>query len=115
VRRLCREERDSPARRTGVGAQILDVHTARQMRFRHVFIPGLTEGSFPQRRAQDPFYHDSDRRRLSAGGVMLEERLPAQQDEAFLFHSALSAATDCVWLSYATSDPGGAPLLIPTS
>ncbi len=112
---LVRELADSEAApadpRFGGAVQVLNVHEARQLRYRHVFVPGLTEGVFPRARRQDPFYHDDARRRLSANRVVLEARLPQQSEETFLFYAALSAATECVWLSYTTSDAQGQPSL----
>lgn len=111
LRRACRELRLPAAPRSGRGVQVLDVFEARQMRYRHVFIPGLVEGCFPRAGRQDPFYHDEDRRRLARGGVDLKDRLARREDEALLFWSALECAQERTSLSFATSDAAGSPHL----
>ncbi len=111
VRELCATLRLPGVRPTGAAVVVLDVFEARQLRVAHVFLPGLSEGVFPPARRQDPFYHDEDRRRLNAGGIVLEERLPRQAEESFLFYQALAATEECVWLSYPVSDAEGKPML----
>jgi ATP-dependent helicase/nuclease subunit B len=107
VVRLCRETRLPAGPRTGSGVQLLDASEARQLRFRHVFVPGLVDGLFPGSGRQDPFYSDDDRGRLEA----LDRRLAARHDEALLFHAVLSAATETVWLSYPSTSADGSPVL----
>lgn len=111
IKELCRELRLGPDRPSEAVVEVLDAHEARQTRHEHVFLPGMVEGSFPLARRQDAFYHDDARRRLNAGRPVLEERLPRQAEEAFLFYEALAGAGRCVWLSYPTSDAEGKPVL----
>lgn len=111
IRELCRELRLDPDRPSEAVVEVLDAHEARRTRHEHVFLPGMVEGAFPLARRQDAFYHDDARRRLNAGRPLLEERLPRQAEEAFLFYEALAGAGRCVWLSYPTSDAEGKPVL----
>jgi len=111
VRDVCSRERVPGDRDSGAGVRVLDVTEARELSFDHVFIAGLSEGAFPRGRRQDPIYHDDDRQRLNAESPLLQERLPQQDHERYLFYLALSRARETVTLSHPTSDANGAPVL----
>ncbi len=80
----------------------------RARRFRAVFICGLQEGEFPAPGRPEPFLSDERRRELAlASGLALRGREDALEGERYLFYSALSRATERVFLSYRSSDEEG--------
>ena len=90
---------------------ILEAHQARQLTFKHVFLGGLVEKQFPRARTEDVFYRDGERRKLVRAGLMLQERLPQQREEALLFYGAVCAAEERLTLSYPTTDAEGKEIL----
>ena len=90
---------------------VMEAHQARQLTFDHVFVGGLAEKEFPRARQEDVFYRDRERRRLVASGIMLEERLPQQRDEAMLFYGAACAAEKRLTLSYPVTNAEGKGVL----
>lgn len=89
----------------------LDVHDALQTAFDYVFLLGLTEGCFPQRGRLDPLIPDDQRREIAQRGIGLRPRLEAHDEEAYLFHLALSVARRRLYLCYPDTDAAGEPLL----
>ena len=80
----------------------------RARRFRAVFVCGLQEGEFPRGATPEPFLSDERRFELaSAGGVRLRPREDALAAERYLFYSALSRASERVFLAYRSSDEEG--------
>jgi hypothetical protein len=80
----------------------------RARRFRAVFICGLQEGEFPAPGRPEPFLSDERRRELAlASGLPLRGREDALEGERYLFYSALSRASERVFLSYRSSDEEG--------
>jgi ATP-dependent helicase/DNAse subunit B len=80
----------------------------RARRFRAVFICGLQEGEFPAPGRPEPFLSDERRRELAlASGLALRGREDALEGERYLFYSALSRASERVFLSYRSSDEEG--------
>jgi ATP-dependent helicase/nuclease subunit B len=90
---------------------VMEAHQARQMTFSHVFLCGLVEKGFPRPREEDIFFSDKERRKLMASGLMLEERLPQQRDEAMLFYGAVCAADESLTLSYPVTNAEGGEIL----
>jgi len=90
---------------------ILEAHQARQLTFRYVFLGGLVEKRFPKARTEDVFYRDGERQKLVEVGLMLQERLPQQREEATLFYGAICAAEELLTLSYPTTDAEGKEIL----
>jgi superfamily I DNA/RNA helicase/RecB family exonuclease len=80
----------------------------RARRFRAVFVCGLQEGEFPAPGRPEPFLSDERRRELAlASGLALRPREDALEGERYLFYSALSRASERVFLSYRSSDEEG--------
>jgi ATP-dependent helicase/DNAse subunit B len=80
----------------------------RARRFRAVFVCGLQEGEFPGGGNPEPFFSDERRRELAlASGLALRPREDALVAERYLFYSAVSRATERVFLSYRSSDEEG--------
>jgi ATP-dependent helicase/DNAse subunit B len=95
--------------RPGPGAVLLaGPLEIRARRFRAVFICGLQEGEFPAPGRPEPFLSDERRRELAiASGLRLRRREDALAAERYLFYSAMSRATEHVYLSYRSSDEEG--------
>ena len=91
------------------GAVLLsDPISVRARRFAVVFVCGLQEGEFPRPGRVEPFLPDEHRRELaSASGLRLRPREDALAAERYLFYSAVSRATDRVYLAYRSSDEEG--------
>jgi RecB family exonuclease len=91
------------------GAVLLaDPISVRARRFRVVFVCGLQEGEFPRAGRVQPFLSDERRRELaSASGLVLRAREEALAAERYLFYSAVSRATERVYLAYRSSDEEG--------
>jgi hypothetical protein len=80
----------------------------RARRFRAVFVCGLQEGEFPGGATPEPFFSDERRRELAiASGLALRPREDVLGAERYLFYSALSRATERIFLSYRSSDEEG--------
>jgi ATP-dependent helicase/DNAse subunit B len=80
----------------------------RARRFAAVFVCGLQEGEFPLPARPEPFLSDERRRELAAGsGLRLRPREDSLARERYLFYSALSRATERVFLAYRSSDEEG--------
>jgi RecB family exonuclease len=98
-----------PADSDDPGAVLLaDPISVRARRFRVVFVCGLQEGEFPRAGRVQPFLSDERRRELaSASGLVLRAREDALAAERYLFYSAVSRATERVYLAYRSSDEEG--------
>jgi ATP-dependent helicase/DNAse subunit B len=98
-----------PADSDDPGAVLLaDPISVRARRFRVVFVCGLQEGEFPRAGRIEPFLSDERRRELaSASGLVLRAREDALAAERYLFYSAVSRATERVYLAYRSSDEEG--------
>lgn len=101
---------DAPPPAEGDRISVIDARSARQLRFRICFVAGLTEGDFPRRPTDEPFFSRRELVELERAGVGLERRRSPEAEEPVLFHAAVSAATEELWLSYAGSDAEGKPL-----
>lgn len=91
--------------------QILDVMAARGLCFRHLFLIGLNEKSFPRFIHEEPFLRDHNRRVLSDTlGVKLDPKLDGMGEERLLFATALDSATETRTLVFQRADDEGRPL-----
>ncbi len=92
--------RDPPRRRWGqvfVGS----IEEARGREFHTVFLPGLSEGQFPQRALEDPLLLDPARESL---GNLLPVRETKVDQERLRLRLALAAARESVVASYSRMD-----------
>lgn len=84
--------------------RILSPYRLRATRLRHLFVAGLTDGTFPAHAPADPLLADDRRAELG---------VPARSDpaaeERFLFYSCVSRPESCLHLSYPASDESGTP------
>ena len=97
----------------GAGSGVGEVRLAepaqiRARRFAVVFVCGLQEGELPGPARGEPFFSDERRRELAmASGLALGAHEDALDGERYLFYSAVSRATERVFLSYRSSDEEG--------
>jgi ATP-dependent helicase/nuclease subunit B len=89
--------------------QVYDVSLARQKEYKAVFVSGLLEKKFPVQMKEDPVLSDWERalfNRLQGEGV-LQERLPRQKTERYLFYIAVTRAREKLILTYPRYDLEG--------
>jgi superfamily I DNA/RNA helicase len=75
------------------------VDAARGLRFRLVFLPGMTEGQFPRVVAEDPLLPNASRQKISPDLALVSDA-----DERRLFDIAMSRSSDRVVLSWSHID-----------
>jgi len=100
-----RGDRPPPAGRDRVS--VIDARSARELRFRTCFVMGLTEGEFPRRATEEPFFTRRELAALEHQGIDLEHRHSPEAEEPILFYAAASAATEELWLSYPATKADG--------
>ncbi len=109
---LVRHVRFSPDRQQHGRVRVVDVYDLRQARVPYLFLADLAQHSFPLVFREDVFYPEAERRRLSEQADFdLRTRPHNEMAEAFLFHEAVSAATQRLYLSYADTSSDGNPIL----
>ncbi|MBN2565603.1 MAG: exodeoxyribonuclease V subunit gamma, partial [Candidatus Eisenbacteria bacterium] len=101
------------------GPSVLNVMSARGLRFGTVIIPGLVEREFPSTHRQDPIILDSERERLNRarGGDpcrSLPIRSTSVDEERLLFRLAVCSASDVLILSFPRLDPSNARPRVPS-
>lgn len=75
---------------------------------RAAFILGAAEGIFPARPQDDGIFNDTERDRLEQSGVNLAPGSRRRVfEEQFLIYSALTRASDRLWISYPAADEDG--------
>jgi ATP-dependent helicase/DNAse subunit B len=85
----------------------MDVLDARALRYRHVFLLGLSEGQFPPRLAEGSLLGEDDRLRWQRQGIELDSRRDLMAREMLLFYLAVSRADQTLTLSYLQADASG--------
>ena len=83
--------------------RILSPYRLRATRVEHLFVAGLTDGSFPASGGGDPLLSDARRRELG-----ITARADQAEEERYLFYACVSKPSGCLHLSYAASDESGA-------
>ena len=82
------------------GLRVLEATDVRGLRFRALFIAGMTEGGFPLRTSGDWLYPDEERERLRKYGVTLEDiSHETLLKEEHYFYQAACRATDRLYLT----------------
>ncbi len=102
--------REPPPRRYGA-VFVASIAEAAGASFETVFVPGLAEGMFPRRPAEDPLLLDEYRGRLGAGLPLQADR---NREERMLLAAALGAASARVVLSYPRIDVGQGRARVPS-
>lgn len=88
--------------------QFMAAHTARLAEPKVIFILGANEGSFPFASKPSGLLNDRDRFALEGKGIELSGSIKDKlAEERFVAYSALSGASDKVYLSYASADVSG--------
>jgi ATP-dependent helicase/nuclease subunit B len=102
----------------GKGVNILPLSAARGLRFKAVFIPGLTEDSMPGRTGRDPFLSDEGRERLerlSGSEVRFSRRQDRPGELRYIFNLACLSAGEHLFCSYPRNGEGTDREKIPSS
>ena len=107
LREVLEDLADAPPPPAGNRVVVLDARRVRQLRLAHCFIMGLNEGDFPRRRADEAFFSREELHRLASAGVDLVRRRSTEGEEPVLFHAAVCAAEQELWLSCASTDATG--------
>ena len=88
--------------------QVLDAMSARGVRFRMLFVIGLTENVFPRSIQEDPFLRDHLRRQFELNlGFKIPEKLAGYEEEQLLFYLLINSVTQSLTLLYQRSDQYG--------
>lgn len=110
LRDLLGGETIPPSADPGGCVRVLDVEQARHLTVPHLFVVGLSESSFPQNRADDCLFGESERRDFAARGLRLRHREQHHQDETFLFYNLVTKARASLTLSYPAINRKGQPV-----
>src|SRR5205823_1148679 len=89
----------------------LSAPLARGLEAPHVFLMGLSERSFPQLGAPEPFFDETERQAFKQAGLdfpCVSDLLP---DEMLLFYQVVTRARTRLVFSYPAVDEKGQPLL----
>ena len=111
--RAALESKEAAASRKDARVRVMSLQAARGLSFSSVVIPGMAEGVFPARGAEDPLLSDALRVLLNKTFVKDGEMPPLPlkstriDEERFLFWSALQAAEERAVLGYPRGGKGG--------
>ena len=84
---------------------------SRTTAFKAVFIPGVNDGILPQRSREEGLLSDSERQLLADCGLELAPGAVADAfHEQFTVYTALTRASETLWLSYSLADEEGKSL-----
>ncbi|HEY3104241.1 MAG TPA: PD-(D/E)XK nuclease family protein, partial [Pyrinomonadaceae bacterium] len=82
------------------GLRVLEATDVRGLKFRAMFIAGMTEGSFPLRTSRDWLYPHEERERLKKHGLVLEDiSTETLLKEEHYFYQCACRATDRLYLT----------------
>ncbi len=91
--------------------QFVESHTARLAEPKAVFAVGANEGAFPYAAKPSGLFSDRDRLALEEAGITLSGGSADKLDEErFAAYSALSQASERLWITYPVSDVSGRQL-----
>ncbi|MGI8766838.1 MAG: PD-(D/E)XK nuclease family protein [Gemmatimonadaceae bacterium] len=93
------------------GVQVVEALAAAGRTFDHVFVVGMSSGSFPAEPSLSPFFPDSECAELHGRGLPFEAAATWFEREATLFRSLVGSARRSLTLSYSYADGSGAPQL----
>jgi ATP-dependent helicase/DNAse subunit B len=89
---------------------VLEASDVRNLEVPYLFLAGLSEASFPERRQDDCLYTVAERRRHVRKGHAGTVPSSQQQDEMLLFYSIVTRARRRLTLSYPSVSASGQPL-----
>jgi ATP-dependent helicase/nuclease subunit B len=108
VRRLLEATVDASRAKPDGRVRIMEVADTRGLFFPIVFVCGLVEKEFPRQIPQSPFYNDAARREMRRrDGILLSEHGEGQKFEMFLFYTAVTRATERLYLTHPLVDAEG--------
>lgn len=111
--RLLSDETIIIAQRNTKGVSILTPSTARGLRYRALFILGLTQGEYPYISDNNWFFRDEDYQMFKDMGLDIKTYKEKLDKESLLFTVAITRPTDILVLSYPEST-NGADVSIPS-
>ncbi len=86
---------------------LLDAYEARQWELPVVFVCGLVEGEFPVHHSEDPLLDEDTRRALKVAGYPVLAAADREEEERFLWQTAVSRATSKLVLSWSRYNAKG--------
>ena len=95
-----------PSARTHADVAVMDVLDARAVRFKHLYLLGVHEKSFPQLTFDRCFITESDRAAWGQAGVVLDKRSDLIGREMLLFYLSATRADETLSVSYLAGDAG---------
>lgn len=110
VEELLRCERLPPAAGPVGRVRVLSAAGARGLRFRHLFVAGMSEGAFPLAQREDRAISPSEYEQLAAAGLPLPRRGDQSCDEMLLFYEVLGCAEEHIYLTYPAIDEAARPM-----
>ncbi|UCD85138.1 MAG: PD-(D/E)XK nuclease family protein, partial [Deltaproteobacteria bacterium] len=98
---------DSGINRSGI--KVLHVRDTLGLSFDYLFLGGLTDGQFPEKKYESPIFTDDDKARFNeqAGRAVFRKLLIRHQEEPLLFYLVLTTARKHLYLTYSTLDSKG--------
>ncbi len=99
----------TPAGSGGV-VEAIDVLDARSLRFKHVYLLGVTEGQFPHKFSEGSLISENDRSAWSSRGMAMDCRGDLTAREMLLFYIACSRASDSLTVTCLEADSSGRPM-----
>lgn len=107
---LLRCERLPPAAPAVGRVRALSAAGARGLRFRHLFVAGMSEGAFPLAQREDRAMSPSEYEQLASCGLPLPRCGDQSCDEMLLFYEVLSCAEEHIYLTYPAIDEAARPM-----
>ncbi|RPI77638.1 MAG: hypothetical protein EHM42_13665, partial [Planctomycetaceae bacterium] len=95
----------SANRREAGCVRVLPASEIRNLEIPFLFVAGLSEQSFPRRRADDCLYGELERRQLNEHGLALAHQAVRTQEEMLLFYRVVTRARRRLILSYPAVSP----------
>lgn len=90
---------------------IAALERTRRLRIKAAFVPGVSDGVLPHRRREEGLLNDGERALLRALGLELGNGAVAEVfAEQFLVYTALTRASEQLWVSYPLADAEGKAL-----
>lgn len=98
---------DSEINRSGI--KVLHVRDTIGLSFDYLFLGGLTDGQFPEKKYESPIFTDTDKALFNqhADRAVFHNLSIRHQEEPLLFYLALTTARKRLYLTYSTLDSKG--------
>lgn len=98
---------DSEINRSGI--KVLHVRDALGLSFDYLFLGGLTDGQFPEKKYESPIFTDTEKARFNehAGRAVFHNLQIRHREEPLLFYLTLTTARKRLYLTHSTLDSKG--------